>query len=155
WEAESRGRDHRCWGYVLQDGAAAICMRKSSPRQVAEGWLHWLVDVECGCNGAHEQVHAGVGSTRPRPQPLVYDYRGLDGQVLHQTVRRFPKRFSQRRPAPSAPDGFAWNLRGVQTVLYCWPELAAADPDEWVFVAEGEKDVDRLRALGLVATCNP
>jgi 5S rRNA maturation endonuclease (ribonuclease M5) len=27
--------------------------------------------------------------------------------------------------------------------------------DRWVFVVEGEKDADRLSALGVVATCNP
>ncbi len=38
---------------------------------------------------------------------------------------------------------------------YRLPELAAADPRRSVFVVEGEKDADRLAALGAVATCNP
>src|ERR1700722_1457385 len=36
---------------------------------------------------------------------------------------------------------------------YCRPELLA-EPDRTVHVVEGEKDVERLRSLGLVATCN-
>jgi putative DNA primase/helicase len=40
-------------------------------------------------------------------------------------------------------------------VLYRLPELLASDADETVFVVEGEKDADNLRALGLLATCNP
>ena len=36
--------------------------------------------------------------------------------------------------------------------LYRLPELLAADPAEPVFLVEGEKDVDRLRSLGLTAT---
>jgi hypothetical protein len=40
-------------------------------------------------------------------------------------------------------------------VLYRLPELLAADPADTVFFVEGEKDVETLRALGLVATTNP
>jgi hypothetical protein len=43
----------------------------------------------------------------------------------------------------------------AQLVLYRLPELLAADPAALVYVLEGEKDVDRLWSLGLVATCNP
>jgi putative DNA primase/helicase len=42
----------------------------------------------------------------------------------------------------------------VRRVLYRLPELLAADPAAVVFVPEGEKDVDAMRALGFVATCN-
>jgi hypothetical protein len=48
-----------------------------------------------------------------------------------------------------------WNLDGIERVLYRLPELLAADPDALNFVAEGEKDVDRLVDQGLVATTNP
>ena len=44
---------------------------------------------------------------------------------------------------------------GVRRVLYRLPELCAADPAAEVFVVEGEKDVETLRRLGLVATTNP
>jgi hypothetical protein len=40
-------------------------------------------------------------------------------------------------------------------VLYRLRELIAADLAKVVFIAEGEKDVDRLVSLRLVATCNP
>jgi len=43
----------------------------------------------------------------------------------------------------------------VRRVLYRLPELMAADPSAWVFIVEGEKDVDNVAALGLVATCDP
>jgi putative DNA primase/helicase len=39
-------------------------------------------------------------------------------------------------------------------VLYRLPELLSADPAEAIYVVEGEKDVDRLRTLGFVATTN-
>jgi 5S rRNA maturation endonuclease (ribonuclease M5) len=47
------------------------------------------------------------------------------------------------------------NAPAAQLVLYRLPELLAADPAVQVHLGEGEKDVDRLRALGLTATCNP
>jgi hypothetical protein len=46
-------------------------------------------------------------------------------------------------------------VHAVRPVLYRLPELLAADPTEPVYVVEGEKDVDALVALGLVATTNP
>ena len=90
----------------------------------------------------------------------AYDYRKPDGTLLFQVVRfkvppGEPKKIVQRRPDPEDPNGWAWNLKGVQTVLYRLPELRTADPAKWVWIVEGEKDVDRLRSLGLVATTNP
>lgn len=45
-------------------------------------------------------------------------------------------------------------MKEVRRVLYRLPELVAADPEAWVFIAEGEKDVNRLARAGLTATCN-
>ena len=39
--------------------------------------------------------------------------------------------------------------------VYRWPELAKHAPDRWaVLVVEGEKDVDTLHAIDVLATCN-
>jgi len=83
-----------------------------------------------------------------------YDYCDEHGIPLYQSVRYAdPKDFRQRRP--NGKGGRLWNLpKTVRHVLYRLPELLAADPAEWVFVVEGEKDVDRLRNEGCVATCN-
>ena len=84
----------------------------------------------------------------------AYDYRDEDGKLLYQAVRlRSPKDFRQRRPDGNG--GWVWKLDGTRRVLYRLPELLAADPNAVVFVVEGEKDVDRLRSLGLIATTNP
>jgi putative DNA primase/helicase len=58
-------------------------------------------------------------------------------------------------PFDQQPCGWLWSVKGLELVPYRLPELLAAPPDQTVFVPEGEKDVDALRALGLVATCNP
>jgi len=94
----------------------------------------------------------------------IYDYRDEAGNLLFQAVRgrlantaQFPnaphKDFKQRQPDGNG--GWIWNLKGVRRVLYRLPELIASDPGATVLVVEGEKDFDRLRSLGLIATCNP
>ena len=45
-------------------------------------------------------------------------------------------------------------MDGTRRVLFRLPELIAADPDQTVFVVEGEKDCLRLAELGLIATTN-
>lgn len=82
----------------------------------------------------------------------TYDYRDAQGQLLFQVVRFDPKGFRQRRPDGNG--GWIWNLGRIPRVLYRLPELLAANPDEWIHIVEGEKDVDRLVSVGLLATCN-
>jgi len=83
----------------------------------------------------------------------TYDYRDERGDLLFQVVRMEPKTFRQRAPRPSG--GWTWSVKNVRKVLYRLPELLGADPNTLVCIPEGEKDVDRLVSLGLVATCNP
>lgn len=49
WNTQRRGRAQRCWGYLLADGTAAVCMRVHSDRELEGGWLHRLPDT--GANG--------------------------------------------------------------------------------------------------------
>jgi hypothetical protein len=45
-------------------------------------------------------------------------------------------------------------MAGVERLPYRLPELLAAEPDQIIFVTEGEKDADNVHALGLTATTN-
>jgi hypothetical protein len=82
----------------------------------------------------------------------TYDYRDEGGCLLYQVCRSVPKAFRVRRPAG---DGrWIWDLKDVRRVPYRLPGLLATDPAEPVLVVEGEKDADRLTALGFVATTN-
>lgn len=80
----------------------------------------------------------------------TYDYHDAAGDLLFQVCRMDPKRFLQRRP--DGAGGWIWSLNGTEPTLYHLPELSSA---ALIYVVEGEKDVDQLRALGLTATCNP
>lgn len=92
------------------------------------------------------------GHKNIREIEAIYDYCGENGALLYQAIRFKPKSFSQRRPDGNG--GYLWNLDGVKKVPYRLPELLAAESPT-VFIPEGEKDVDRLKELGIVATCNP
>lgn len=80
-----------------------------------------------------------------------YDYHDEAGRLLFQVVRFDPKDFRQRRPKPGG--GWDWSVKGVRVVPYRLPKLLA-NPKRAAFVVEGEKDVDALADIGVLATCN-
>jgi AAA domain len=79
----------------------------------------------------------------------TYDYTDENGVLLYQVVRYEPKGFRQRRPDGNG--GWIWNLDGVRRVPYRLPELLRF-PDATVIHTEGEKDADRVAALGHCTT---
>jgi 5S rRNA maturation endonuclease (ribonuclease M5) len=96
----------------------------------------------------HFEAHAPS-----KRQVAVYRYEDSAGELVHEVVRFDPKEFRQRRP--DGKGGHIWNMQGVSPTLYNLPSVAnAAARGELVVVVEGEKDADRLNALGFVATCN-
>jgi hypothetical protein len=91
-----------------------------------------------------------------------YSYRDEEENELFQ-VHRFEqvehthtgdsviKTFRQR----SLKDGrWSWTMTGIRRVLYRLPEWRAI-PGNPIFLVEGEKQVDYLWSIGLVATCSP
>jgi hypothetical protein len=119
-----------------------------------------LVHCHAGCHP--EKVLAAVGlswsslageTQKGNPKgriEKVYDYVDADGNLVHQTVRFYGKKFRQRRPDGNG--GWTWNLKDIKTVIYRLPEVLAADQ---VLVVEGEKDADNLAKIGLTATTCP
>jgi hypothetical protein len=84
-----------------------------------------------------------------RADAQLYDYTDEKGRLLYQVVRWFPKDFKQRRP--DGKGGWIWKLDGARRVPYRLSDVLSA---QRVFVPEGEKDVETLRASGLEATTN-
>ena len=113
------------------------------------------------------------GKEPQSPDPKVlgmehaYQYLKADCSLLCEVTRHSPtpegdKVFRQRRPNPDYQEGasdpesaWIWDLQGVKPIPYRLPDLRAADPDEVVWIVEGEKDADTLHGHGLVATTNP
>jgi hypothetical protein len=110
--------------------------------------MRWLAE--------HHLIDDALKSDR-RHMPCIvatYDYTDEKGNLLFQVVRYDPKDFRQRRP--DGHGGWIWALDDTRRVLYRLPELPTAiEWDDVIYVVEGEKDVDSLRARKLVATCNP
>ena len=93
-------------------------------------------------------LHGHNPKAEKRVIEAVYHYEGFE------VVRTRPKGFYQRRP--DGKGGYVNNLKSVTLSLYRQAELKEAiDGGKAIYVAEGEKDVDRLRAEGFTATCNP
>jgi len=123
-----------------------------------------LVKCHAGCDTAAvlaalnlkiRDLFAGDIRDRDNGRPQItatYPYRDEQGSLLFEVCRRSDKQFPQRKPKEGG--GYEWKLGDVRRVVYRLQELLEADLDAWVFIVEGEQDVDRLRFLGLVATCN-
>jgi len=86
----------------------------------------------------------------------TYDYHDASGKVVFQVVRYEPKDFRQRKPDATAPDGWTWNTKGVEKVLFRLSEiLRDIQSGKFIFVCEGEKDALAMAERGSSATCNP
>lgn len=79
----------------------------------------------------------------------TYDYTDESGKLLYQVVRMLGKQFRQRRP--DSGGGWVWGLGESARVPYRLQRVIAAD---FIGIAEGEKDVHSLEALGIAASCN-
>jgi putative DNA primase/helicase len=87
------------------------------------------------------------GRRPSRREIAAYANHDERGALLYEVVRFEPKDFRPRRP--DGQGGWAWDLKGVRRVVYRLPELAE---QRRVVLVEGEKDADRLWALGIPAT---
>ena len=86
-------------------------------------------------------------------QSPTYVYTDEQGKTLFGVIRTPQKEFWAVRPDGNG--GWLYGLEGIEPTIYRLPEvIEAVRKGEIVFVVEGEKDVDNLRKLGLVATTN-
>ncbi|HLJ81665.1 MAG TPA: hypothetical protein VKT52_09280 [Ktedonobacterales bacterium] len=157
-----RGAGVRCAGFLSSDGAYIHCSREelAGRLRLVEGSNTYAHRAEgpCLCGAQHgaapllpRRDTAGGGTPRAALS-ATYNYQSAEGKLLFQVVRHADKSFRQRRP--DGQGGWLWSLGEVARPLYRLPELLRA-LDAVVYVVEGEKDVDRLQAAGLTATCNP
>lgn len=154
-----RGKGMRCAGYLSTDGSHAYCTREEHAGRLEAAqtdppsWAHRL-EGDCRCGAVHG---APAGEWTPHGTAVaVYSYVDEAGELLFQVCRTADKQFPQRRPDPSSKSGWRWNLDGVSRAIYRLPQIRAAiERGDTIYVVEGEKDVLRLEAEGLVATCSP
>ena len=120
-------------------------------------------DVDEICSSVGITVSELMPPKRDKKRKLTlvenYDYRDASGTLLFQKQRLVDedgkKTFIQRRVDPETGE-WVKNLDGVEKILYNLPKVCAArDAGETIWVVEGEKDVDTLERLGIVATTMP
>ncbi len=90
------------------------------------------------------------------PAIASYPYSDERGTLLFTVCRTAAKQFPMWVPDTRSTTGKRWKLGEVRRVLYRLPRLLqAVAAHEVVVVCEGEKDVEALERLGVVATCSP
>jgi putative DNA primase/helicase len=150
---------------VHKDEHASLSIAQGSDGR-ALLWCH------AGCDTVSVAAELGLtmrdlmpeGSAPPRKAKLgsivaTYDYCDEVGELLFQVCRYEPKNFRQRHRTKLGEkadrEGWCWSTKGLPRVPYHLPQLRPAiTRGETIWVVEGEKDVEALELLGLVATCN-
>jgi putative DNA primase/helicase len=122
-------------------------------------WGRWIDCIRHFADKAGVPLGPVASHGKGRIREATYPYRDAGGVVRYAVFRyRHPdgsKGFSQH-----PPDGRGgWRsgkgcMVGVEPLPYRLPELLASSPDVPIYIPEGEKDVERLAAEGLVATTN-
>ena len=98
-------------------------------------------------------LFAAPRPTASRRECAVYRYRDQAGTVIAEKTRFEPKDFRWRRPDPVASEKWISGLDGLSPGLYYGPDHPADVRS--MFLVEGEKSVDVLRAAGVSACCPP
>jgi hypothetical protein len=171
-----RGTGTRCAGWTSDDGNWVHCSREefAGRAKYHAGSLTYshALDGRCPCGEVHgdgstdwrppgprnERVSKGgkvqqIGDTDRAKIVATYEYQTGSGKLLYEVCRTEPKSFRQRRP--DGKGGWLWNMKGQPTTLYRLPELLpAVSAGDTIYVVEGEKDVEAIRAAGGVGTCN-
>ena len=173
YPALPRGQGIRCTGY--QNGSYARCSRDEHagtlPRNEDDTYSH-LLTGPCRCGRTHGDAPFIANGAHQPPPPnsapprifrdfreagatCAYDYPDETEHVAFQ-VWRYMRGNGEKSFAPArrVDGGWALGLGGAKLPLYRLSGLLAADPSAWVLIVEGEKDADRLAALGFIATTN-
>ncbi len=98
--------------------------------------------------------HAANDDRRRIRDVAAWEYHGADGAVLYRKVRMALANGdkSYRIEHPDGRGGWAKGRGDAKQVPYRLPDLVAAAPDATLYVAEGEKQADKLASWGLLAT---
>jgi AAA domain len=97
------------------------------------------------------------GESDEGPTESVFIYRDAGGKPYLKVEKRKANDKRGKQYPQWHWTGSAWALgkpKGPK-IPYRLPELIATPPETAIHIAEGEKDVETLAALGLVATTNP
>lgn len=162
WDLLPRGSGRRCSGYMGHDGKYAHCSREEFAgglrQEQGETYAHRL-EGSCDCGETHGDA--------PASTPII-DFHERRERRMHDEWREvqhwdYENGLRVVRAEASSGRKTYWQLhrteRGYERgrgdaplTLYRAPELRAADPQQWVWLVEGEKCADAVAAAGLLST---
>ena len=133
-------------------GGVADLIRQETGGAKVEKWMKDELGIDLAplANGHTKYEPWPIQVQQERRIKAVYPYIDEHGELHYEVIRFEPKDFRQRRFEQGKPH---WNLQGVTPLPYNLPEVLA-HPSRPVFLTEGEKDVERLKELGLIGSCN-
>jgi hypothetical protein len=133
-------------------GALDFIVREARLSSHADA-LKWLKSNGFNVNESRPRGNGRASTGALGEIVATYDYIDENGKLILQVCRLDPKDFRQRKPDRAG--GWDWSTKGCRRVPYRLPELIEAIAQEQtIFIVEGEKDVDALRALHIPSTTN-
>jgi hypothetical protein len=144
YESDARGAGRRCHGFISFDGDFAHCTReeRAGDLELKSGTFAHRLKGPCKCGTQH-----GEAAAETWHRTRTFEYRTVDNQPAY-SIHRYDSESGNKK--------FDKSPVGGAPLPYKLPEChAAIQNGERLFVAEGEKCVEALWAIGLVATTNP
>ena len=137
-----RGNKARCPAH--DDSTASLTLAEGDDGRI-------LVTCWAGCElrDICDSLGIRMSDLFPPTEDIVYTYVDELGRPLYDKIRKPNKEFWFERYVGGSKER---GLGEVQKVLYRLDELVQADPGRVVWITEGEKDVEALRAAGAIAT---
>lgn len=146
-EVKARGNYYMAECPAHEDSTASL---QFSEREDGSWGLY--CHAGCSIDEICSALEIPVSALMAEQEEKVYTYLDEGKRPLFRVHRKPGKEFPVERAVGST---WEWGMGDTRRVLYHLPEILASDPNRWVFVVEGEKDVDAIWDAGGIATCNP
>jgi len=160
-----RGKGLRCSGYLGHDGAYAHCSREDLAgglsQEQNETYAHRL-EGPCKCGETHGEAAAvyreprpvnGAGNGKSNFHEVArWEYEG-GLVVVRAEDEHGGKTFWQRHRL--ADGSLEKGAGAAPRTLYRAADVRAAEPEQFIWLVEGEKCADAMRAAGFLATTTP
>ncbi len=157
-----KGKKERCWGFTSEDGEWCHCTREEYAGPItinpeSEAYAHKL-NGPCNCGETHNQTQeqTNFSSRSSVVNTTEWIYRDEDRKP-YLKVKRLDFEDGGKTYFPLTLINGKWTkgYNKKKPILYHLPEIIESDPNEPIYIAEGEKCVEALRKNGFVASCNP
>lgn len=160
---DPRGQGQRCYGYLTEDWVYCTREERANGAQFEPSKGAYIHKARGACKCGVEHAPDPEPARKPKRGRLVlvaeYPYLDAANQENFKVLRFVDESTGEKTFRQNHWDkqsGRYERGRGpAPLILYKLDMLAKAPAEAVVWIVEGEKDVNRLNKLGLLATCNP